>query len=253
MTLFAKLNALITLNLKKVGIEEMSSHFIYFPSCFNSTFIDLGANQGVFYQAFQPKFQAKGYAVEASPALFKILPPNKHVQCYNYAVTDQNKTIDFYISANCEANSINANVSEQWGLQEKVSVEGINLDEFIKKAAIVMPIGLVKIDIEGAEIQVLSSVSDELLHNVGQIAVEFHDFLIRDKDYHLQMHQILSRLEKLNFEIVKVSINDYREVLCINKSLINLSLNSKLRLKFLHPFLKLVKKLHTQLHYLIKK
>jgi FkbM family methyltransferase len=250
MSFIQKISYFIINNLKKAGIEEISSHFIYTPTCFNSTFIDLGANQGDFYQAFQSKFNATGYAVEASPSLFKDLPKNPKVNPFNYAISDKSEQIDFYISNNCEANSINKTISQQWGLKEKVSIKGITIDEFINQAQICTPIGLLKIDIEGSEIEVLTSATEVILGEIEQIAVEFHDFIIKDEIYLSKMNKILTKLKNLNFDIVQISINDYREILCINKSQVELSLESKFRIKVIHPFLKSLKKLHTKLHQL---
>jgi FkbM family methyltransferase len=244
------INYLITQNLKKAGIAELSSHFLFTPACTNGTFIDLGANKGDFYLAFQQKFKGSGYAIEASPALHESLPPCNQVQCFNYAITDKNGFIDFFISENSEANSLNATISEQWGLKQKVNVEGITLNEFIQRHRIKEKIDLVKIDIEGAEIPLLLSLSDDILHAIGQIAVEFHDFLIKDDEYKTNMNIILKKLKSLDFEIIQISLNDYREVLCINKKLISLSLANQFRIRNIHPFLKRIKQLHGKLHAL---
>jgi len=250
MSFIKTINHLIIQNLKNAGIEELSSHFVYTAPCNHSTFIDLGANKGDFYQAFQNKFNGKGYAIEASPALFAVLPACNQVQFSNYAITDKNGFLDFYISENSEANSLTSAISEQWGLKQKVSVEGITLNEFINRLGIKEKIGLVKIDIEGAEIPLFSSISDDTLTSIEQIAVEFHDFLIKDDDYKTKMNAILRKLKSLGFEIVQISLHDYREVLCINKKVLSLSLASKIRITTIHPFLKSIKKLHAKLHAL---
>lgn len=250
MSFIKIINHLIIQNLKNAGIEELSSHFVFTAPCNHSTFIDLGANKGDFYQAFQKKFKGKGYAIEASPALFAVLPACKQVQSFNYAITDKNGFLDFYISENDEANSLTPAISEQWGLKQKVSVEGITLDEFLNRVAIKDKIDLLKVDIEGAEIQLLSSASDTTLASIKQIAVEFHDFLIKDGEYKSKMNAILRKLKSLGFEIVQISLHDYREVLCINQKKLSLSLASKIRITRIHPFLKSIKKLHGKLNAL---
>ena len=78
-------------------------------------------------------------------------------------------------------------------------------------------------DIEGAEIGVLMKSADDQLIKIGQITVEFHDFL---NDGNVTVGMVVEarhRLQKLGFQSFKMSHRTNGDVLFVNKSLIRVN------------------------------
>jgi Methyltransferase FkbM domain len=57
-----------------------------------------------------------------------------------------------------------------------VNIQGRHLGRTVKELGITQ-IEVLKMDIEGAELEVIDSLDDEFFRNIGQITIEFHDFL----------------------------------------------------------------------------
>lgn len=80
-------------------------------------------------------------------------------------------------------------------------------------------INLLKMDIEGSEIDVLSSLSKETLEKIDQITVEFHDFLW--PELNKKVEETKNRLCDLGFYCIPFSVTNNGGVLFIRKKLIN--------------------------------
>ena len=72
-------------------------------------------------------------------------------------------------------------------------------------------VDVLKLDIEGAEFQVLSESPAHVLQSIGQITVEFHDFLPAWRDAK-HMAGVRQRLQSLGF--LAVSSRFVRTVTC---------------------------------------
>lgn len=136
------------------------------------------------------------------------------------------------------------NIAGVWGTENHEIVSGITFDSLIEKLNIQKQIDLVKIDIEGAEIAMLDDLSAQTLTKIAQISVEFHDFLNHDVT---SVKRMVSKLKKNHFFTLKISNQDWREVLFINTKLIKLNGNQFFRLAVIHPFLQLLKSFHIYL------
>ena len=62
-------------------------------------------------------------------------------------------------------------------IENVVAVQGRRLSDFLAQETLGRSPDLVKMDIEGAEIEVIASLDDDLIRQVGQWTIEFHDFL----------------------------------------------------------------------------
>ncbi len=80
-------------------------------------------------------------------------------------------------------------------------------------------VDLLKIDIEGAELQLFLSTSDDVFSSIKQISIEFHDFM--DLYPSEEVKKIINRF-KSGFYIIKFSRYYYYDVLFINKLYCNL-------------------------------
>ncbi len=183
---------------KHSGLRYLQTHSIYSKILdSDSLVIDLGANLGQFSEAITREFKCSCYAIEAAPSLYSKLPENGLVKNFNYAISDRNEPLKFYISDNIECNSISQEVASSYGLQGEISVDGITLETFLNNQRIEL-VDLLKIDIEGAEEAVFNSTRDTTLCNVKQISIEFHDFMPGSISTE-EVNKITNRLKKLGF------------------------------------------------------
>jgi len=204
MTLYNLLVKSIDFWQKHSGLSNLQTHSIYSKILdSDSLVIDLGANLGQFSEAITREFKCSCYAIEAAPSLYSKLPENGLVKNFNYAISDRNEPLKFYISDNIESNSISQEVASSHGIQGEVSVDGITLETFLNNQRIEL-VDLLKIDIEGAEEAVFNSTRDTTLCNVKQISIEFHDFIPGSISSE-EVNKITNRLKKLGFICIPFS------------------------------------------------
>jgi hypothetical protein len=94
-------------------------------------------------------------------------------------------------------------------------------------------IDLMKVDIEGAELEMFASASDADLRRCNQITVEFHDFLYPEQS--MQAEAIKRRLGALGFWIVNFSVNN-TDVLFVNAAATGTGRLQYLRLKYITKY-----------------
>lgn len=133
--------------------------------------IDCGANIGMsctYFNKIQP--QAKIYAFEADPNISQILGKNltnngiQNVEIISKAVWKNTDGIEFAIEGSDGASI--------YGNGEKIKVESARLRDFILKFD---KIDMLKMDIEGAEYEVIKDCRNDLKH-VDNIFIEYHSY-----------------------------------------------------------------------------
>lgn len=139
--------------------------------------IDLGANCGMASIYFANKFpQAKIIAVEPETENYLMLKKNaqKYEQIITYKKGIWNKTCNLIIQDNGLG---------FWGFSESEATEqssntvsAITLSQIIKDNDLDQ-IDILKVDIEGAEVELFSKNADEWLAKVRVIIIELHDWL----------------------------------------------------------------------------
>lgn len=125
-----------------------------------------------------------------------------------------------------------------------VRVEAVTLAE----ALALVPDGridLIKMDIEGEEVEVLRTAPDEVLARVAQMTVEFHDFL--DPASVPQIRAVIARLEQLGFYSLCFSFRTYGDTLFVNRNLVPLAMSQRFwlaaRFKYLRGFSRFARRL----------
>ena len=157
------------------SIATISGHtFFHAPVRKGGVVVDLGANRGAFARGVTELFDITCFSVEANPHLAAALPNSAKIKPFNRAITDSDGPVTFHISANSEQSSIHHSMAE--GLQESVTVQGQTLESFLRENGIDF-VDVMKVDIEGAEQQLFASMPQSAFDRIGQITVEFHDFL----------------------------------------------------------------------------
>ena len=153
--------------------------------------IDCGANIGlatIFFKQLYPK--SKIICFEPDPQLFKMLKFNlmqfnyNDIDIYNCAIWTANKTLIF-------------ENDQSWGgkIVNNSSKKTINVSALDFKKFVNQKVDFLKIDIEGAEYEVLKDSMSLIINNVENIFFEYHS----DSNKSQRLGEILSIFESNNF------------------------------------------------------
>lgn len=150
----------------------------------DATFIDIGANIGV-YSVVAAKRCKRVYAFEANPEIFEILKENvepfDNVEIFNVAIGDKEGMVNLHLHKN--RGGADSLIRERIALPQRdgfISVESAKLDDYDLQADVI------KIDVEGAEMFVVDG-GLKTLRRAKLIFMEHHwvklDDFMRDKGF----------------------------------------------------------------------
>lgn len=182
----------------------------------NAVILDCGANHGDFSRWVAENCNTTVHGFETDPRLFPKLPSLPNVYFYPVAVSGTGNPLTLRLgevrcSSVCFAETPNQNATV---------VKSVKLDEFCQDNSISW-VDLIKLDVEGTEIEILRNLPREFLEKVGQITVEFHDFI--QKADESRIRNVISKMSKSGFFCVKFSHHDYSDVLCINTKIYSIA------------------------------
>ncbi len=145
-------------------------------------FYDLGANSG-FFSLVANELGMRVYAFEPIPQNVQLFTKHltlnnkeKEITLFPYAVCDKSRTLQFTNDANLAANTYTA--SNYTKTSNFIDVKGISLDEFLDDNQTLLKPSLMKIDVEGAELDVLIGAKDTLIKYSPTILLSTHDIHI---------------------------------------------------------------------------
>jgi FkbM family methyltransferase len=178
----------------------------------NSVILDCGANRGDITALFA-KTGATVYAFEPDPVAFRLLSErfrsHQKVTCLQKAVWTENGFLQFYQHTDYNGHDIDVTVSSSLirkkrnvSGKSRLTVETLNLLEFIKK----LPgnISIIKMDIEGAEIEILEQLISQNIHEqVKLILVETHETKIPHQL--APLNHIKKRMASQNIQNIKLN------------------------------------------------
>jgi FkbM family methyltransferase len=176
-----------------------------------SVIVDLGANKGEFANAMAQQFGCRVYSVEASPETFNRIQDGPLIRKFNAAICGSSGPVKLNVSSNSEATSLKR--LNSFDYVDVVTVPGLTLNEFLKNNGIAK-IDLLKVDIEGAEIEMFNSCPDDFLRSIDQITVEFHEWA--GISTITEVKTILRRLRSLGFSSFNFSRTNFGDVLFVN-------------------------------------
>lgn len=196
-------------------LDRVSDH-TFIPSLVpaDGVVLDLGANKGTFSKTVRKRYGWRCYAVEPNPAVWREIESDEDLQTFNLAVSDRDGPVDLNLSGNTESSSLLPLSAEPSSMV--VRVEAVTLPTFLQRQQIPR-VDLLKVDIEGAEIRLFQSLPDQLLVQIGQIAVEFHE-LMGHTDVG-EIRSLMRRMDDLGFAVFKMSFSHYADVLFVNRRL----------------------------------
>ncbi|WP_437203126.1 FkbM family methyltransferase [Planctomicrobium sp. SH664] len=145
------------------------------------TIIDGGANVGQFARAVATAFpEATIHSFEPSPSTAAVLRENlkscTRVQIHEFALGSQAGEVEFHCNSNTQTSSI-LSIKKKSGIHEgirelqTVKVPVTTLDDFARKTALEEPL-LLKLDLQGYELEALKGAAEVLLPRCHSILVE---------------------------------------------------------------------------------
>jgi FkbM family methyltransferase len=215
------------------GLVSIRGHHFYANLInHNSIVVDLGSHLGQFSHQVSSFAGCKCYAIEALPSLYAKIEETPLVKKFNYAISLSNQPVKFGVTDNPEFNHI-----DKWSVDnliETITVEGISLETFMQEQHI-QSIDLLKMDIEGAEIDLFQSLSDASICKIKQITVEFHDFVF---PIATEVEIIKNRLKKLGFYCIVFSKTNNGDVLFLNRKYCNMPIIDSIYIRFFAKYLR---------------
>jgi len=162
--------------------------------------LDIGANIGIFNRFATDKKAKKVYSFEPLQANFQLLTLNqgKHSESFRLAVGGyDNNAIEMAYKSNAPGGS-SIYKHDNGELQ---TVMGITIDTLFYNGVIEQP-DFIKVDVEGAEIDVFNGICDQILKGVRCISMEVHHKIPKVKKHWDNLHK---RLCDLGFNSYYVS------------------------------------------------
>ncbi|HEY2582982.1 MAG TPA: FkbM family methyltransferase [Mucilaginibacter sp.] len=161
--------------------------------------IDCGANIGVsimYFLNLYPNAEILGF--EPNPFVFELLKKNLsennlHATLENCALCKQSCLIPFYISD--DYGTLTGSIINERGGENKIEIEGKQLSKFVSKYS---KIDVIKIDTEGAEIEIIDDLfENNLLTVADNYLIEFHHNI---KNVKTSLSDFLRKFEDSGFE-----------------------------------------------------
>jgi FkbM family methyltransferase len=181
--------------------------------------VDLGANEGLYVLKMKENSpNAKIIAVEPNPEAFRILKKNvetnnlSDVILVNSAVSSKNGKVNFeIIKGSTEVGALKLYEKfENRGEIRKISVTSITLEKLFNMFNL-NKIDLLKMDVEGTELEILKS-AESILPKIKKVVVEYHGAQKTKKG-------VIKLMLKRNFKMLLMEKNKFfGDVYFINKS-----------------------------------
>lgn len=199
-------SGVVTLLNKKIKIVDNASYFFIKNEIFNLQIyrfrssserpyiIDCGANIGlsiIYFKQLFPSAEIVGF--EPDDKVFKVLKHN--IKAFEFSDVELVKKACWNAETILRFHSEGADagcVAREFDNQNIIEVETIRLRNYLNRK-----VDFLKIDIEGAECEVLQDIQD-LLGNVEKIFLEFHSFVESEQ----MLPEILAILKRSGFRFI---------------------------------------------------
>jgi FkbM family methyltransferase len=177
-----------------------------------SVIIDAGANVGDFSRGCASRFGCTPYAIEPNPVSAAQIT-GAHV--FVHALGADTLNGELFINSNSEACSLLPHREHK----NSITVPIIALHDFLAEQHL-ESVDLLKLDIERAELELLSTFTD--IAKLAQISVEFHDFMFPEQ--RKQVTQTIHLMRSKGFQCFNFSSPRRGDVLFVNPNLLPLPL-----------------------------
>ena len=205
--------------------ETIHTHTIYTPPLdADSVVLDLGAYRGEFAKEMRARYGGTSYLVEANPVLAEALRVEGSFPVWHCAVGATEGPSYCYIAHNDTGSSLlTLPLASVYTcvLHETVQVQAKTLESLLTEIR-APRIDLLKMDIEGAEVMVLRSLSGATLRAIGQITVKFCSdpvFGFDADERRRDVEEVIRSLQRHGFLCVDFSGTSRLDVLFVNCAL----------------------------------
>jgi len=171
-------------------------------------FVDVGTHLG-WYTCLAAKHMPNGivYGFEMDDMFFHLLKKNvalnkcDNVEAYNVAVFDSAGTVNYRREDNRYSPGFRLRTNTTNGSSNGVvSVQSVALDDFFQEEGVVPD--LIKVDVEGAEMNVLMGMRNTLQAHKPVLFLEVHPSNLNDFD--TSVTEILALLADANYEVFEI-------------------------------------------------
>jgi FkbM family methyltransferase len=205
--------------------ETIHTHTIYSPPLgADAVVLDLGAYRGEFAKEMSARYGGTYYLVEANPVLAEALRVEGHFPVWPCAVAGAEGLLPFHIAHNDTGSSLltlpRASVYN-CVLHETVQVQAKTLESLLTDIR-APRIDLLKMDIKGAEVMVLRSLSGATLRAIGQITVKFRSdpmFGFDVDERRRDVEEVIRSLQRHGFLCLDFSGTSRLDVLFVNRAI----------------------------------
>lgn len=172
-----------------------------------ATIVDLGSCLGEFTQEFSERFGgiSKSILIEANPTNYNLTELIMNSHKLNMFISTKGGGFEIFR----EDPRSPYNGSSMFSYFENPiehKIERITIEEIMERYGI-EKIDILKIDIEGAEYELLENLSEDTLGKIDQITVEFHDFL--DPSLKERTEKIVQRISSMGYSVISNRL-DYK-------------------------------------------
>ena len=192
-------------------------HFLSTPIGAASIIVDLGAHLGEFSTEISRRFGCRCYGAEPHPLSYSRICQSDLVSVVNCAIAPVDAPVRLHVSTYSESHSLRPLPRSGIGSME---VDGITFQRFMETCRIDQ-INLMKVDIEGSEVELLQTLPNDILDRIDQMTVAFHDFK-PEFDLTAKVGAALFRLIGLGWLPIVFSRRDNSDVLLINQKKLHL-------------------------------
>ena len=201
------------LNIKE--FKNYSNSFILIDKLSNnSVAIDVGCAQDAdFSKLINNKYKSKCYGIDPTlkhrAELLKLEQNSNNLFKYlQYAISKKDEKIVFYESQDNQSGSLlSSHVNVRNDNIIEYEVQGIRLISLFSELNL-MRIDILKLDIEGAEYELLAEIKENDLEIIDQLFIEFHHHAIPEftsKD----TYKLVKKIEKLGFNYFTFDYHNY--------------------------------------------
>ena len=184
----------------------------------NQKIIDIGAHWGESYIVFRKYFKNMIYCYEPNPNSFRYLKRktlnDPKTKVYNYGISSKNMKKKLFFPS-CGKNELTLwgndnikNLKKRLKTKNYLNLKNLNFISkycFFRKIPNINNVGIIKIDVEGAEFEVLKGIKKKILNNTKIIFIEFNENNFK---------KIVSFLLKFNFYpyVYESNINSFLKI-----------------------------------------
>jgi len=204
-TLYLKNGLKIKLRTKSTDLQAFTNVWILkeyevegFEILDNDVIIDVGGHVGLFSLfASLNSHNGKIVTIEPYPKNLNLLKENRNnnnfhnIVILNNAVTNKSKNLELFV------NQTDDSAHSIYGTGENIiQIKGVTLIEIMQENEI-SKCDMLKMDCEGAEFEIIKSLTNEELSKINKICLEYH---IKENDLS-SLNKLKKRLEKMNYDV----------------------------------------------------